>query len=81
MQSIEKQIEKSIKCKPKGCLISPDDYLDFGTSDAIRKALGRIEDRGVIIRVAHGIYVRPKVSKLIGIITPSAEEIAEAIAK
>ena len=81
MQSIEKQIEKSIKCKPKGCLILPDDYLDFGSSDAIRKALGRIEDRGVIIRVAHGIYVRPKVSKLIGIITPSAEEIAEAIAK
>ncbi len=81
MQSIEKQIEKSIKSKPKGCLILPDDYLDFGSTDAIRKALGRIEERGVIVRVSHGIYVRPRVSKLIGFITPSAEEIAEAIAK
>jgi hypothetical protein len=33
------------------------------------------------VRVAQGIYVRPKESKLIGKLTPSAEEVAEAIAK
>lgn len=33
------------------------------------------------MRVAQGIYVRPKMSKLIGPLTPSAEEVAEAIAK
>lgn len=81
MQSIEKQIERSIKSKPMGSLILPDDYLSYGSSDAIRKALDRLEDKKVIIRVAQGIYVRPKISKLIGPLTPSAEEIAEAIAK
>jgi hypothetical protein len=81
MQSIEKQVEKSIKSKSKGALILPDDYLAYGSSEAIRKALGRLEDKKVIIRVAHGIYVRPKISKLIGPLTPSAEEVAEAIAK
>jgi hypothetical protein len=81
MQSIEKQIEKSIKSKPRGFLVLPDDYLAYGSSDAIRKALDRLEDKKVIIRVAHGIYVRPKISKLIGPLTPSAEEVAEAIAK
>ena len=81
MQSIEGQIEKSIKSKAKGSLIMPDDYLDYGSSEAIRKALGRLEDKKVIIRVAHGIYVRPKISKLIGPLTPSAEEVAEAIAR
>jgi len=81
MQSIESQIEKSIKSKAKGSLIVPDDYLDYGSSEAIRKALGRLEDKKVIIRVAHGIYVRPKISKLIGPLTPSAEEVAEAIAR
>lgn len=81
MQSIEKQVEKSIKSKSKGALILPDDYLTYGSSEAIRKALGRLEDKKVIIRVAHGIYVRPKISKLIGPLTPSAEEVAEAIAK
>jgi hypothetical protein len=81
MQSIEKKIEKSIKSKPKGSLVLPDDYFTFGSSDAIRKALDRLEDKKVIIRVAHGIYARPKISKLIGPLTPSAEEVAEAIAK
>ena len=81
MQSVEKQIEKSIKSKPKGYLVLPDDYLTLGSSEAIRKALDRLEEKKVIIRVAHGIYVRPKISKLIGPLTPSAEEVAEAIAK
>ena len=35
----------------------------------------------MIVRVAQGIYVRPKISKLIGALVPSAEEVAEAIAK
>jgi Family of unknown function (DUF6088) len=81
MQSIEKQIEKSIKSKPKGTLIMPDDYLEYGSSDAIRKALDRLQDRKVLIRIAQGIYVRPKISKLIGPLIPTAEEVAEAIAK
>jgi ribosomal protein S19E (S16A) len=81
IQSVEKQVEKSIKSKPKGSLVMPDDFLTIGTSEAIRKALDRLEDKGVIIRIAHGIYVRPKISKLIGPLTPAAEEVAEAIAK
>jgi predicted transcriptional regulator of viral defense system len=81
MQSIEKQIEKSIKSKSIGSLVVPDDYLNYGTSDAIRKALDRLEDKQVIVRVAQGIYVRPKISKLIGPLVPTAEEVAEAIAK
>jgi hypothetical protein len=81
MQSVEKQIEKSIKSKPKGYLVLPDDYLNFGSSDAIRKALDRLENKQVILRVAQGIYVRPKESDLIGKLIPTAEEVAEAIAK
>ena len=80
-QSIEKQIEKSIKSKQKGVLIIPDDYMDYGSSDAVRKALDRLENKQIIVRVAQGIYVRPKISKLIGPLVPSAEEVAEAIAK
>jgi len=81
MQSIEKQIEKSIKSKPKGSLVLPDDYLSYGSSDAVRKALDRLQDKKVLVRMAQGIYVRPKISKLIGQLVPSAEEVAEAIAK
>lgn len=81
MNSIEKQIEKSIKSKPIGSLVMPGDYLSFGSSDAIRKALDRLQNKQVIVRVAQGIYVRPKISKLIGPLVTTAEEVAEAIAK
>jgi hypothetical protein len=81
MQSIEKQIERSIKSKPIGSLVLPDDYLSYGSSDAVRKALDRLQDKKVLVRVAQGIYARPKISKLIGPLVPSAEEVAEAIAK
>ncbi len=81
VESIEKQIERSIKRKAKGSLVLPSDFLPYGTTKAIQKSLERLNDKKVIIRVAQGIYVRPKINRLIGPLTPSAEEVADAIAK
>ena len=79
--SIEDKIIAQIEALPKGELLLPTDFHDLGSSEAVRLALFRLEKEGFIIRVAQGIYVRPKESKLIGPLTPSAEEVAEAIAK
>lgn len=79
--SIEKNILKRIKSIPKGELFMPDDFSDLGSSEAVRLSLFRLEKEGIITRVAQGIYVRPKESSLIGPLTPSAEDVAEAIAK
>lgn len=81
MQSIEYKVEKSILSKPRGTLILPSDFIAFGSSDAVRKALDRLQDKEIIQRIAHGIYVRPKISKILGPLTPSAEEVADAIIK
>jgi hypothetical protein len=81
MESVEKQIESFIKQNPLGSIFFPDDFSKLGSSEAVRKALGRLEEKKVISRVAHGIYTRPKISSLIGEVMPSAEEIAEGIAK
>src|SRR6218665_799366 len=81
MLSSEKQIENAIKAKPRGTLVFPEDFTAYGSSEAIRKALDRLENKNVLTRVAHGIYVRPKKSELIGLLLPSVEEIAEGIAK
>ena len=81
MQSIENKIEKSILSKPKGTLLLPDDFTAFGSSDAVRKALSRLQEKEIIKRVAHGIYVRPRICKILGPLTPSAEEVAKAIIK
>lgn len=79
--SIEDKILEHIEALPKGELLLPVDFSELGSSEAVRLSLFRLEKEGVITRVAQGIYVRPKVSSLIGKLLPSAEEVAEAIAK
>jgi hypothetical protein len=79
--SIEDKIVAQIEALPKGVLLLPVDFQELGSSEAIRLSLFRLEKEGFIVRVAQGIYVRPKESSLIGKLTPSAEEVAEAIAK
>ena len=81
MTGTESNINKYIKSKPKGRLLFPSDFSSFGSPAAIRKALQRLREKGFIKHVAHGIYVRPKESELIGEVMPTAEEVAQGIAK
>ena len=81
MISIEDKILQHIEAFPKGELFLPSDFSELGSSEAVRLSLFRLEKEGVITRVAQGIYVRPRESSLIGKLTPTAEEVAEAIAK
>ena len=81
MQGVEFKIERAIKAKARGSLLLPDDFADQGSAESIRKALQVLKDKGLIKSVAHGIYVRPKVSAYIGEVLPTAEEVAQAIAK
>ena len=76
--SIEDKILERIENLPLGELLLPVDFSEFGSSEAVRLSLFRLEKEGVITRVAQGIYVRPKESNLIGKLLPSAEAVAEA---
>jgi predicted transcriptional regulator len=81
MQSVEDKIERTIKSKPRGFLLFPDDFRHIGTAESIRKALQSLKEKGIITPVAHGIYVRPEIDPVIGEVTPGIDEIAKAIAK
>jgi len=85
MQSIENKIVKEIKKSKRGKIFFQDDFATFGTPGAIRLALSRIEKKGLLFRVAHGIYSYPRLNKIEWIdekyILPSIDEIAHAIAK
>jgi hypothetical protein len=81
MESIEYKVERYIKTLSLGTLLFPEDFSEFGSYEAIRKALQRLEEKGVIRRVAQGIYVRPIISTYIGEVLPSAEEVSAAITK
>lgn len=80
MQSIESKILEAILAAKRGKLIFPEDFNYLGSSEAVRLALHRLAKEGLITRVTHGIYVRPVVSKYIGTVLPSAEDVAEGIA-
>jgi predicted transcriptional regulator len=81
MKSIETQILEKIRSIPKGVLVFPEDLQHLGSAEAVRVSLHRLEKENTIKRVAQGIYVRPKISKLIGVLVPTAEQVAEAITK
>lgn len=80
MKSIEGSILKRILKTKKGDLLFPDDFNELGSSEAIRTSLHRLEKKDFITRVAQGIYVRPKESKLVGKVMPTTEELAMGIA-
>jgi len=81
MQSVEYKIEKTIKSKPRGSLLFPEDFSQKGSAESVRKALQNLKERGIIKSVAHGIYVRPIIDEYIGEVLPTAEEVAKAIEK
>ena len=72
---------EELKKLQKGSILFVDDFLDFGNPESVKKALYRMEEKGLLIRLAHGIYLYPKTDKTLGVLYPSAEEIAIAIAK
>lgn len=79
--SIHKQIQSAIKKKGRGAILSPTDFASFGNAEVVKKVLLRLENQGFLTRLAFGIYLYPKESKLLGRLTPTLEEIAAAIAK
>ena len=74
-----------IRKSKRGKIFFQDDFATFGTPGAIRLALSRIEKKGILFRLAHGIYSYPRFNKIEWIdekyILPSIDEIALAIAK
>ena len=80
-KNLEKQILTKFKKAGRGTLFFVEKFLAFGNAKAVNKTLERLVDKGELMRVAIGIYVRPKKDPVIGTIIPGVEEIAKAIAK
>jgi hypothetical protein len=79
---IEAKVAERLQEMPKGTVLFVDDFLDLGSPDSIKKALYRLtNEKSLLVRLAHGIYLYPKTDKELGILYPSTEEIAKAIAR
>ncbi len=80
MLSIQKVVAQKIESSKKGSIIFPADFADLGQDMAIRQGLVRLVKAHKLIRLAQGIYLNPDVDAEIGVIYPSIDTIAKAIA-
>lgn len=81
MQSIDDKVILKIKKAKRGSLFFTEDFLSFGSAKAVAKALERLVIKEMISRVARGIYARLETDPVFGVLKPSTEAIALAIAK
>ena len=81
LQSIDDKIIAKIKKARRGSLFFGEDFLRFGNSKAVAKALERLAQKGEISRVVRGIYARLEIDPILGPVTVSTEAIAEAISR
>lgn len=82
MSGIE-QIRKAIEASPRGSIFFPEDFSYTGGEKMVGVSLIRLCEENLIIRVAQGVYCYPKIDEKygMGVLMPSLETIAEAIAK
>jgi hypothetical protein len=78
---VENKIAEVLKSYPKGSVLFVDDFLDYGNPESVKKALLRLKEKEILVRLAHGIYLYPKIDKEFGVLFPSTEDIAKAIAR
>ena len=81
VQSIDGSILARMKASPAGTVFSPADFLDVGGRDAVDQALSRNCRLGVIRKVARGLYDAPRKDPLLGVLSPSPDAVARALAQ
>lgn len=79
-QAIYSRIVAAIHSRGRGSVFVPADFLDIGSRKAVDVALHRLVRQGTIRRLARGVYDFPKEHPVLGLLAPSAEVVARALA-
>jgi hypothetical protein len=66
---------------PEGTPFTASELTPLGTRTAVDQAVSRLVKQGVLTRVTRGVYVRPRISPVVGQVPPSAEAVVSTIAK
>ncbi|MDR0436733.1 MAG: DUF6088 family protein [Bacteroidales bacterium] len=83
MKSIDDKIIAKVKKCGRGKGYFSSDFASYGEGKSVSKALERLVKSQMLLRVARGLYYYPKIDKKLGlgILYPSWDEVALAIAK
>ena len=82
-ENIGKRIVNNLKKCGRGSIFFPNSFVSYGDIKSVSKSLERLTNDAVIIRLANGIYLYPKIDKKLGlgVLYPSVEEVALQVAK
>jgi hypothetical protein len=75
-----KSVWRKIRAKHRGWVFTPREFAALGSRAAIDQTLSRLHRAGKIRRLARGIYEFPRVHPRIGVLSPSPEAVAKAVA-
>lgn len=79
MNGIANKIMRRMSAYPSGKWVStPKDFVDLGSREAVDQALSRLVKSGHLRRVGHGLYDRPRYSRLLNRPAPADIEVAVA---
>jgi len=81
--SVINSLRKRVISKGRGKFWFADDFVSLGKNVSIRKALQQLAEEQMLLRISHGVYYYPKIDKTfgLGVLLPSKESIAFAVAK
>lgn len=74
------KIIKRVRGKGRGWVFTPKDFLDLGTRASVDMALTRLLNSGSIRRIGRGLYDYPMMHDKLGLLTPDADTIVQAVA-
>lgn len=80
MDSLANEIQQQILAGEVGKIYFISDFESLENEEVVKKTLFRLEKKGVLVRLSHGIYLYPNRSERLGVLYPSVEDIAHAIA-
>src|ERR1700694_1896445 len=79
-QSIDSRILARINGWGRGSVFVPADFLDLGSREAVDLALHRLARKETLRGLARGVYDLPKEHPILGLLSPSADAVAHALA-
>lgn len=79
-QRIERRIRRQSNADP-GRVFTPSDFTDLGTPHSVGMALMRLVRSGTLRHLARGLYDVPRTHPLLGDLLPTAEAVAQALAR
>lgn len=78
--TVARAISDLVKEAKPGTIFFPGDLLELGSPEAIHTTFSRLVGVKKLLRLAKGIYLKPKIDPELGSLKPSLEDLARTIA-